>query len=252
MTMVDVNDDTFEKISALLDGELGDFETRQLLRQIDQLEPEQREQIYAKWQRMQIASDLLQNDASQRGLAYASSDGFVASVSAAIAADTGADDGSVHAEEDATASADIQYINQAATEPDAAVAAQTSSAAGTHGVAKAPAPVWSKMAVAASVALAVIVGVQQFQISGQNDRLLASQQTESLQDDAVSSPVVGEPEQAVLLAEIEAAGTMQEQLQAQRRLIDYLQARQLRPAAADPFARVANFEEQSEVVSGQR
>lgn len=255
--MLDLNDETFEKLSALADGELSDFETRQLLKQIDQLQPEQRADIYAYWQRVHVVSECL---TSERAIA-SSSLAFVDAVSKAVSQEYSAveTDEDFAAEESAAAdqASAIEYLKPAATSSLTASDRDEHSASGE----KAAAPSWSKFAVAASVALAVIVGFQQVQISDQNQLLASANkqvQSEALvASSAVSAtPVAASPmdsQQAELLAQIEAAGSAEEQLSAQQRLIDYLTERpQQATTASDPFARVANFEEESAAAEAQQ
>lgn len=234
--MVDLNEEIFEKLSALQDGELSDFETRQLLKQIDQLQADQRSQVYAYWQRMQLVSDCMSSDQ----VASSSDLSFVNAVSSAISEEESVDL-TTESEAQSQESGSAAYLKPAA---ESSLAAGVSESADIEQ--KVSAPAWSRFAVAASVALAVIVGVQQIQISDQNQLLAnASQQQVQTSVEAIASDDF-DSQRAELLAQIEAASSAEEQLYAQQRLIDHLIERKQQSAGnVDPFARVANFEEEA-------
>lgn len=121
----DSNDQHESRLSALLDGELGEFETQRLLQQLDQYPDGQRETIKSRWSRYQVVREVL---AGERGNSIAAQ-GFAASVSAVLAAE------SAPVVEGSEADQDVNFR----------------------------APLWSRVAVAASVAVAVVFGVQQYQ-----------------------------------------------------------------------------------------
>ena len=240
-----MNDEFQEKLSALMDGELNEFETRQLLRQLDQMPEEMRTQAYEGWQRMHNTSALMQSQVgTQSDKVQQANQSFVATVADAIAAETPdefeGDLDNLAIGEGASSAADIQGHALHSVEGSTQTGALNSpalSATSPGGSRVADAPLWSRFALAASVALAVVVGVQQYQI-GQQEQLLANSQERQQLDQ----------KQINLLAELQAAQSAEEQLVAQQRLMDYLQERKRSPLnanSADPFAKVANFAEEA-------
>lgn len=271
MTTLHQHEDLLEKISTLLDGELNDFETRRLLRQLDQLTVEDRAEVYSHWQRMQVYSSALQNESGKLGLEdffeeqatatdFAQADdlntagsSFVERVAEAIGANANeaeSDASELAAFSEKSESASVQYLDDELTTSASALPASSQAAQNANP----GAPLWSKMAVAASVALAVVVGFQQLQINDRTDQLLAAQSAAQQNviagaggenSAALISASVAELDaaQAELLAEIESASSMSEQLAAQQRLIEFLRTQRRPTDNIDPFARVANFEE---------
>ncbi len=242
-----MNDDFLEKLSVLMDGELSDFETRQLLRQLDQMPDEQKDQVYKSWQRMQLSSAVLKS--SMNGLSISASEDshlFVQGVADAIGNEEphAVDDEAIDMAANAQNVTQKQALHTIQSQSSAAFSEEPDDV--TSGVDStlvrqkaAEPPLWSRMALAASVALAVVVGVQQYQMGVQQERLLSASAQQSSQIDG---------KQLALLADLQAAQSEEEQLVAQQRLMDYLKTR--RPVngagAADPFARVANFADEAE------
>ncbi len=151
-----------EALSALLDGELSDFELRRLLRQI-----ENNPALLDTWQRLSLGRSALQGEPFRRA-----SDNFSARVSQAIAAEAPLGDR-------------VKPLSASWKQP------------------------LGKMAVAASVAAAVFLGMQY-----------------SLMDDGrpVGTEVVDAP--------YELSGSQQVDADAQRRLNDYIQSVSI-PARSD-------------------
>jgi len=237
-----MNDDFFEKLSALHDGELAEFETRQLLRQLDQLSSQERDAVYKRWQQMQTISAAMQKEAlSDTDPVLASTD-FVGRVASVLDAelDQELDQNLDQAQGQAQVSVSDQQ-NTAAHHQVHHLADKQTQAVNqdqkTDTVAES-APLWSRLALVASVALAVVVGVQQYQLGEQQQRLLS----------AGNYSEQGDQTQAALLADLKAAQSEEEQLAAQQRLLRYLQQREqlvVPGAATDPFVRTATFEEPS-------
>lgn len=237
-----MNDDFLEKLSALVDGELNEFETRQLLRQLDQMPEAQRQQAYASWQGMQNTSNLLQEQGDP-AIQAGASNSFAAGVIDAIANES-------HDEVQAEQGLAMEEIDVAegplagaqlhSVENEASSASSSDRSVDSIAATVPASPLWSRFAVAATVALAVIVGVQQYQLGVQEELLLANSIEREQQIDQT---------QMTLLAELQAAQSEEEQLVAQQRLMDYLQTRKparLDQNSADPFARVANFADEKE------
>lgn len=249
-----MNDDFLEKLSALVDGELNDFEVRQFLRQLDQSPEEERVAVYQRWQRMQLASSVVQSTFKQATAASSIRDdaasfsgkpgqSFVSAVSEAIGNDVPdevvLDD--ADKKDDAADSSVVFQAQALHSVADESVPAQaTTQVTAIDSQSKAEqAPFWSRFALAASVALAVVVGVQQYQMGVQQERILA----------AGSNLQQVDQTQVTLLAELQSAQSEEEQLAAQQRLMDYLQERKsklLGSDAADPYARVATFADEEE------
>lgn len=145
-----------EQLSSLCDGELSEFETVSLLKQLDKMSDEEREEAYSDWQRVCETKSLIQGNAVQR---TASSD-FLASIRAEIDGDSSAN----------TSESEQFELPQNGSVREAAANDQYMPAAASNSP-------WSKFAVAASVCLAVVVGVQQYQINQYQGEIVASENT---------------------------------------------------------------------------
>lgn len=245
-----MNDDFLEKLSALVDGELNDFEVRQFLRQLDQAPEEERVAVYQRWQRMQLASSVVQSTFKQATAASSIRDGalsgkpvqsFVSAVSEAIGNDAPDDVALDDADKkDETAESSVVFQALHSVGEEATAVQPTTQVTAIESQSKAEqTPFWSRFALAASVALAVVVGVQQYQMGVQQERILAAGSNLQQLDQT----------QVALLAELESAQSEEEQIAAQQRLMDHLQERKsklLGSDAADPYARVATFADEED------
>jgi sigma-E factor negative regulatory protein RseA len=221
-----INNQLSEQLSALADGELDELELRRLLKQLGQLTDPEREHAYQLWQRYQLLSESLQGE---RGSALASPS-FYLQVQKALSGE---------------AINDIAETLESGSTKDAAQLTATASA-----------PVWSRFAVAASVALAVIVGVQQYQINGQNGVAVNTDgQVVAVANGVREVPVnyqsngssVSAAQHASLKSDAELSVSPLEAAQAQQRLNEYLLEHASSAASQSgqgmvPYARVANFE----------
>ncbi|MBT8148919.1 MAG: hypothetical protein HKO71_06470 [Pseudomonadales bacterium] len=220
-----MNDQLHAQLSALHDGELSELELRGLLKHLHQCNEVERAEILHKWGRYQVVAEAL---ADEHGSCVASA-GFAAAVGRAIE------------QEPAPAISSVLQQDRAAS--------QAQSESGKV------APLWSRFAVAASVALAVVVGVQQYQLSSTGNEFSVAQGA------AAERPAAGTGQAMQLAAAQTASATQQaisaaagsdnqqqaDVLRAQQRLHEYMlehanhAARQNGQGIA-PFARVANFE----------
>lgn len=153
------------QLSALVDGELEEFEVRQLLKRLDAMPQSERDQAYAVWQRYQLMSQHL-NTADN---SLSAGDDFLAKVSSAM---------------DKLEVDDVSLLDVPLSV--APVAASQMAVGEAHAVGTANNPAWAKFAVAASVALAVIVGVQQYQISDHRESLRIAQENAATSSRRVS------------------------------------------------------------------
>jgi len=237
-----MNDDFLEKLSALVDGELNDFEIRQFLRQLDQASEEERSAIYQRWQRYQLTNSAVRSTLKHAAVTsnFEASQSFVDAVSEAIGTDVPDDVVLDSAEDDQQDIAGFQPQALHSVEEESAKHADAAQVAVAELKPTADSmPLLSRFAVAASVALAVVVGVQQYQMGEQQERILAAGANVQQVDQT----------QVTLLAELQSAQSEEEQLAAQDRLMDYLQRRRAESLGAspvDPYARVATFADESE------
>lgn len=213
-----------EQLSAILDGEAGELELRRFLQQVEELESGQRTEILARWERYQRISAGLSGEAAS---ARVSSE-FAARISELVSA------------EPALAVAEVKATDQS-----------TNNSPGTK-------VFGMRLAVAASVALAIVVGFQQLQISNQTEELrlansnlqgITTEQTAVIEI-AASDLNSGIDQSAV--AGINSSSTDSgiqpvDPAEAQRRLQEYLfehanHASQQQSQGIVPFARVASFQ----------
>ncbi|MBT8139364.1 MAG: sigma-E factor negative regulatory protein [Gammaproteobacteria bacterium] len=118
--MQGTNDHLDSQLSALIDGELEEFETVALLKKLEHIPDTERDVLMSKWSRYQVAREALADECG-----HAAAPGFAALVTQRLAA-------------------------------------EALPAAAVHR-GEFRAPMWSRVAVAASVAFAVVIGVQQYQ-----------------------------------------------------------------------------------------
>lgn len=229
-----------EQLSAILDGEAGELELRRFLQQLEGLESGQRTEILARWERYQRISAGLSGEAAS---ARVSSD-FAARISELIDA------------EPALSAAEVTVTDQAISDLPGDLPGSLTSE-------NRPKVFGMRLAVAASVALAIVVGFQQLQISNQTEALrLAHNNLQGVA--AEQSPVSGMAaadfgsgvDQSVVAGTVVAAtngGSIDSGIQpvdpaeAQRRLQEYLfehanHASQQQAQGIVPFARVASFQ----------
>lgn len=228
-----MNDQLNESISALMDGQADDLEVRRVLKLLDDAQsPAEAEEIMAQWERYQRIGASLRGDRVD----VLAAPGFAASVSAAVRAET--QEAVSHEHESVTTETGLQT--------------------------ETPVPFWRRFAVAATVAFAVIIGVQEFGgvgggINGVdgNGNLLVDSQPAISETPAVAS---GFDQDAAQLAsatqtnelssdELSDLATRLETAEAQKRLNEYLlqhtsHAAQQSGQGMMPFARLANFDEE--------
>lgn len=234
-----MNDQLKESMSAVIDGQADDMEVRRVLKALETASDHEASQILAQWERFQTMGSALRGEQTE----LMAAPGFAASVSEALANESAA-----LTNETLGGAAETASINssEAAFTP-AAVAVK-------------PEPIWRRFAVAATVAFAVIVGVQQYgSFSGDpavEQGLVADNNaaTNSATNNATASQ--GSAVQT-LLASAEGASdesslsatTQLETAEAQQRLNEYIlqhtsHAAQQGGQGMIPFARLANFEEE--------
>ena len=212
-----MNDQLDSQLSALSDGEMTELELRSLLKQLENCSEAERAVQLQKWSRYQLVSEALSDE---RG-GHTAKPNFATAVAEAIVLEPS------HVQADADDS----------TEFDA------------PGIVASPggAPLWSRFAVAATVTLAVIVGVQQYQLNGAalGSSTLASDDTSSYVTAPTSEALAVQVNAQPVNANVDLAS---DGLRAQERLHEYLLEHANHAARQNgqgivPFARVANFEE---------
>lgn len=211
-----VNEQLEEQLSAMFDGEASELELRRVLQQLDEMTEADRQAFYSQWQGFQLGSDSLQGHLPT---SMANSD-FASKVSGAIAEEA-SHDNAPNIDQPAFNESTLQHHSGQASMPHAEVAT----------------PVWSKFAVAASVALAVIVGFQQYQINDQQAEIQLAKNTPPIETYNFPSPsVVGsgseyasfDASQPIVIPSVESMEknattlTPLEAAEAQRRLNDYI------------------------------
>lgn len=225
-----------QQLSALVDGELEALELRRLLKQLNALPSVERDALYQTWGHYQLIAEALHEERGE----HVASASFAASVCAAIDAEP------THGIDDSASDADEQIIHSSA-----AVSANHS-------------PVWARFAVAASVALAVIVGVQQYQL---NEQFTGAQIANSAVIREVPAMLLDAPAKTASSSAAQYAGLKQtvtsptsainqplssspvNAAEAQQRLNEYLvehakHATQQAGSSTIPLAHLANFEDE--------
>ena len=224
-----MNDQLNESISALVDGETDDLELRRLLNQLEHAGPAEAQALRARWASYHRLGAALRGES-----AAAVDEGFSARVASAIAQlDSPALDSAV---------IDDAAIDSAVndTSPSAAAGQGSVQASGAE---LAAVPAWKRLAVAASVTVAVLVGYQQLSVDQ------ASPAASLAVAPPVASPQGGAGELATLDSSAAAAVSTEQAALAQQRLNEYLLRHTSHAASQSgqgmiPFARLANFEEE--------
>lgn len=218
-----MKDQLSETISAVMDSQADDLEVRRLLKALDNASEEEAAAILAQWESFHSIGSVLRNESRSNNETptMRASSNFAASVSAAIA--------------------DEAPMDKAARRPSKSD------------------PMWQRFAVAASVTLAILVGVQEYESMQAGDASYTA-------DNAVTVPALKSVDQsvdqsvvdltAVQLASSEVAlessmseAEKLEAIEAQERLNEYLLEHTNHAAKQSgqgmiPFARLANFEDE--------
>lgn len=214
-----MKDQLSESMSAIMDSQADDLEVRRLLKALDNASEEEANAILAQWESFHTIGSALRSELipdNGQTTVQASPD-FAARVSAAIA--------------------DESPVNKA------------------QSVTSKNEPVWRRFAVAATVTLAVLVGVQEFESMQQGgDTNLTAENTEftPAQDTAQPSLITSNDIQLASSAESSKTPLTEaeklEAAKAQERLNEYLLEHTNHAAKQSgqgiiPFARLANFED---------
>jgi sigma-E factor negative regulatory protein RseA len=218
-----MKDQLSETISAVMDSQADDLEVRRLLKALDNASEEEAAAILAQWESFHSIGSVLRNESRSNNETptMRASSNFAASVSAAIA--------------------DEAPMDKVARRPSKSD------------------PMWQRFAVAASVTLAILVGVQEYESMQAGDASYTA-------DNAVTVPALKSVDQsvdqgvvdltAVQLASSEVAlessmseAEKLEAIEAQERLNEYLLEHTNHAAKQSgqgmiPFARLANFEDE--------
>lgn len=225
-----------ETLSALVDGEVDELELRRLLAALDQADEHEAERLLVQWSRFNTISDVLTSHAVYKASRNKTSNSGSEALRPVFAKDGFA-----------------QIVSDAVAKEIAASATKTAFSSGTS------VSHWRGLAVAASVAFAVLLGVQEFDRfapQGGQPLLASGEQT--------STPSVVQQADFVALRSLESkpptdqwvspvkANSATDQIkaaEAQARLNEYFLQHANRAATQSghgliPFARVANFEDQ--------
>lgn len=253
-----MNEQLVETLSAIVDGQADDLEVRRLLKALDNASDEEAQLILAQWERFQTIGSTMRGEQAN----FTASAGFAAAVSAAIDAEPPI------AYTDSHSGMDLNIDSQsnpaansaASSSIDSAAVAQASGGETTHSNSQ---PFWRQFAVAATVAFAVIIGVQEYgSFSGAADSgvsAIASVEDNQAPAQAASVQATNSSGQLLLAAADAKPAISQdavlseadrlEAAAAQRRLNEYIlqhtsHAAQQSGQGIIPFARLANFEEE--------
>lgn len=214
-----MKDQLSESMSAIMDSQADDLEVRRLLKALDNASEEEANAILAQWESFHTISSALRSELipdNGQTTVQASPD-FAARVSAAIA--------------------DESPVNKA------------------QSVTSKNEPVWRRFAVAATVTLAVLVGVQEFESMQQGgDTNLTAENTEFTPAQNTAQPSLITSNDIQLASSAESSKTplteaeKLEAAKAQERLNEYLLEHTNHAAKQSgqgiiPFARLANFED---------
>ena len=229
-----------ETLSALVDGEVDELELRRLLAALDQADEHEAERLLVQWSRFNTISDVLTSHAVHKA-------------SRSKTSDFGSDSGSEALRPVFAEDGFAKIVSDAVAKEIDASATKTAFSSGTS------VSHWRGLAVAASVAFAVVLGVQEFDRfapQGGQPLLASGEQT--------STPSVVQQADFVALRSLESkppadqwvspvkANSATDQIkaaEAQARLNAYFLQHANRAATQSghgliPFARVANFEDQ--------
>ena len=227
-----------ETLSALVDGEVDELELRRLLAALGHADEHEAERLLAQWSRFNTISDVLKSHAVHK-------------VSRNKASDSGSDSEALRPV--LAKNGFAQIVSDAVAKEIAASKTKTAFSSGasvTH---------WRGLAVAASVAFVVVLGVQEFDRfapQGSQPLLASGEQTSTpsvvQQADFVALRSLESKLPADMLASPVKSVSAVDQLkaaEAQARLNVYLLQHANRTATQSghsliPFARVANFEDQ--------
>ena len=208
-----------ETISAIMDSQADDLEVRRLLKALDHASEEEAAVILAQWESFHTIGAVLRNESTSANEAptMRASSGFAASVSAAIA--------------------DQTPMDQAHNRPSR------------------NAPMWKRFAVAATVTLAVLVGVKEYESMQAGGASYTAENTAVVPAIENTDPSLIDLT-AIQLASSDAAvespiseAEQLEAVEAQERLNEYLLEHTNHAAKQSgqgmiPFARLANFEDE--------
>lgn len=214
-----MSDQLSETISAIMDSQADDLEVRRLLKALDNASEEEAAVILAQWESFHSIGSVLRNESTSGNEAptMRASSSFAASVSAAIA--------------------DQVPMDQ------------------THNRPSNNEPMWKRFAVAATVTLAILVGVHEYEDMQAGGASYTA-------DNTVVVPAVKNADQSLIdLAAIQLASSdlalessiseaeKLEAVEAQERLNEYLLEHTNHAAKQSgqgmiPFARLANFEDE--------
>lgn len=260
-----MNEQLVETLSAIVDGQADDLEVRRLLKALDNASDEEAQLILAQWERFQTIGSTLRGEQAN----FTASSSFAAAVSAAIDAEPSVVDTDSHSAMDLNIDSEsTPAANSAASSSiNSATVAQASGSEKTHSNSR---PFWRQFAVAATVAFAVIIGVQEygsFAGGAADSGVSAIAAVENNQTPAVdiaaaqiaSVQTTNNGGQLLLAAADANPATSQnavlteadrlEAAAAQQRLNEYIlqhtsHAAQQSGQGIIPFARLANFEEE--------
>lgn len=214
-----MSDQLSETMSAIMDSQADDLEVRRLLKALDNASEEEAAVILAQWESFHAIGSVLRNESisGNKTPTMRASSGFAASVSAAIA--------------------DEEPMGKAAKQPSKSE------------------PMWQRFAVAATVTLAVLVGVQEYESMQADDASYTA-------DNTTVVPAVKNADQRLIdLTAMQLAASdlavesplseaeKLEAIEAQERLNEYLLEHTNHAAKQSgqgmiPFARLANFEDE--------
>lgn len=214
-----MSDQLSETISAIMDSQADDLEVRRLLKALDNASEEEASVILAQWESFHTIGSVLRNESisDNETPTMRASSSFAASVSAAIA--------------------DEEPMGKAIKQPSKSE------------------PMWKRFAVAATVTLAVLVGVQEYESMQAGGASYTA-------DNTTVVPAVKNADQSLIdltatqLASADLAvdsplseASNLEAVEAQERLNEYLLEHTNHAAKQSgqgmiPFARLANFEDE--------
>jgi len=258
-----MNDQLKISLSAMVDGEADELEFRRVMKAIEGASELEATAILQQWQRYQMISAGLRNDLS----GSLASDDFASQFSRARREEDDLADAY-----EVTANSQTKATVSECAEPDQVAVPAMSGTDNTpiqDGMGTLP---WRRFAVAASVALAVVVGVQEIDLSNTQTGLNVAQSTQQ-STDATNSPSMftANSVQARLdsarVASLQSESSMSQSdssgllpvgveelesisaAEAQKRLNDYLlrhanNAAQQGGQGVIPFTRLANFEDE--------
>jgi sigma-E factor negative regulatory protein RseA len=218
-----MKDQLSETISAVMDSQADDLEVRRLLKALDNASEEEAAAILAQWESFHSIGSVLRNESRSNNETptMRASSNFAASVSAAIA--------------------DEAPMDKVARRPSKSD------------------PMWQRFAVAASVTLAILVGVQEYESMQAGDASYTADNAVTVADlksvdQSVDQGVVDLTAVQLASSEVALESSMSEAekleaIEAQERLNEYLLEHTNHAAKQSgqgmiPFARLANFEDE--------